>query len=344
MAHESVGVVIRLLLTFRRHRRRSDFQRFARVQVAGFAPVHNVGVGHVDLNDLRIPLRRLPLKTINLLRRKVDHVVGDVFIQLGLGRRHRLQHIAQVQAFFRALIPDLVVCLLQLRKIELFLAAVRKLDRCLLLLVLGQFVLLAGSRRRTCARLNFIAEGIHVGAPVGEHALHGEQPGRYFVDCLTRFFSLRLRILIGLVVSLLEGGVIRILLDVLLRRSRFRPRRIQKRAVAILPLLLESFPRTLAPRLVPQGPEQRRHQNHRRDQVIRGIRFTCDRVLLGVGLFRHRFLRKCMSSKSACHSERSEEPAVLARIPAHRALQSSNIEPGRNPHILDVPHKPQPHL
>src|ERR1700733_3896228 len=56
MTAECVGILIRLLLVFRSHGGRSDFYRLTRVHVTGFAPVHNVGVGNINLQNRGIPL------------------------------------------------------------------------------------------------------------------------------------------------------------------------------------------------------------------------------------------------------------------------------------------------
>ena len=292
MAHQRIGVFIRLLLTFRRHRRRSDFQRLARVHVAGFAAVDDIGICNVDLHNRRNPFGRPSFQSVDLLRREIDHVIGDVFIQLGPGRRYRLQHFTQFQAQLRALVANLVVFFFELGKGVPLLASVGEFDRCLLVLVALDFLALAGLGGIAGAGFEFVGQRIYIGAAVGEHALHGEQARAGIVKLLARLFALRLRILIGFLVGLFEGDVIRIFLNVRFRRSRLGARRVQESAVAVSPLLLEGLPGPLCPRLVPQGPEQRRHQNHHRDQVIGGVRLSCDRVLLGVGLFRHRFLRK----------------------------------------------------
>ena len=114
MAGESFGIFIGLLLAFRSHRSSSDFHRLARVHVAGLAAVHNIGFGHIDLNDCRIPVRRLLLQSVDLLRRQVDHVVGDVFVHLRLGRGHRLKHFAEFQTYLRAFVANPVISLLEL--------------------------------------------------------------------------------------------------------------------------------------------------------------------------------------------------------------------------------------
>src|SRR5207245_7157846 len=66
MADECVRVLIRLLLTFRSHYGCSDLYRFARSHVAGFAAIYDVGVGNVDLLNLRIPLGGFLAQSVNL--------------------------------------------------------------------------------------------------------------------------------------------------------------------------------------------------------------------------------------------------------------------------------------
>ncbi len=68
MADESLCVLVGLLLALGSHGRGGDLQRLARVHVAGFAAIHDVGLGHIDLHDLRIPVGRLLLQTVDLLR------------------------------------------------------------------------------------------------------------------------------------------------------------------------------------------------------------------------------------------------------------------------------------
>ena len=109
MADERLCVFVRLLLALAGHGRGRDFQRLARVHVARLASVNDVGIGHVDLHDRRIPVRRPFLQSLDLLRSQVDHVIGDVFIHLGLGCGDWLQHVAEFQAQLRPLVADFVV-------------------------------------------------------------------------------------------------------------------------------------------------------------------------------------------------------------------------------------------
>ena len=98
MADKSRSVFIRLLLAFRRQCRRSDLQRLACSHVAGLAAVDNVRIGHVYLDDGRIPIRRLFLQALDLRRCEVDHVVGNVLVHFRFGGGDGLQDIAQFEA------------------------------------------------------------------------------------------------------------------------------------------------------------------------------------------------------------------------------------------------------
>ncbi len=103
-------------------------------------------------------------------------MVGDVLIHLGLGRGDRLEHVAEFEAQLGPLVADVVVGFFQLREVEVLLAAVGKLDRGLLCFVRVDIFLLAGLRRSAGAGFEFVGQRIHIGAPVGEDALHREQP------------------------------------------------------------------------------------------------------------------------------------------------------------------------
>ena len=95
MASERPSVLIGLLLAFRRHRGGRDSQGFTRIHVAGLAPVHDISVGDVDLNDCWRPFRRFLFKPIDLLRSQVHHVVGDEFVHLRPRCGYRLQNVTQ---------------------------------------------------------------------------------------------------------------------------------------------------------------------------------------------------------------------------------------------------------
>ena len=58
MAGEGEGILIRFLFALGGHDRGRELDRLARVHVAGLAAVHDVGFGHVDLDDLGVPIRR----------------------------------------------------------------------------------------------------------------------------------------------------------------------------------------------------------------------------------------------------------------------------------------------
>src|SRR5260370_5984532 len=226
MAGESIGIFVGLLVALRHHRGGSDLQRLACIEVAGFATVDYVGIGDVDLDDLRIPVSDLALETVDLLRRQVDHVVGDVFVHLGLSRRDRFQHFAELQAQLRALVADLVVFFFELRESVFLFAAVGIFDGGLLILILINFFSLAGLGGIAGAGFVFVGKRVHVGAAVGEYALNGEQAGTGIVEFSARLIGLRFRILISFVVRLLESDVVPILLNIFLRSFRLRSRSI----------------------------------------------------------------------------------------------------------------------
>jgi hypothetical protein len=61
MADESLSIFIRPLLSLGSHRRGGKLERLANSHVAGFAPVHDIGIGNVDLLDRGIPFTGLLL-------------------------------------------------------------------------------------------------------------------------------------------------------------------------------------------------------------------------------------------------------------------------------------------
>ena len=215
MTHKRRCILVGLLLTFERHRRRGDLQRLARSHVAGFAAVHDVRLGHIDLHDLRIPVCGFLFQAIDLRRRELDHVVGDVLIHLGLGVRYRLQHVAQFKAQPRALVANFVVGFFQLLECVLLFASVRELDGRLLFLVGVQIFFFTGLRRPTFGGLDFVGQCVDVRAAVGKHGLHGQQPCAGVIEFSAGLFRLSFGVLIRLVVGLLERSVIRILFDIL---------------------------------------------------------------------------------------------------------------------------------
>ena len=106
MAGESASILIRLLLSLRRHYRGRDLKRFPRVHVAGLTPIDYVGLGHVDLHNFRVPLVRLLFQAIDLGRREVHHVIGNKVRHLGAGFGDRFEHVAQFGAQSSSLILE----------------------------------------------------------------------------------------------------------------------------------------------------------------------------------------------------------------------------------------------
>src|SRR5947208_13825946 len=109
MADKCPRVFIRLLLTSRSHDGWGDFYRLARSHVAGFAAIYDVGVGDVDLLNLRIPFSRFLAQSVNLRRREIDHVIGYVLRSLPAGFCDWLEHIPQSGAQLCALVFECVI-------------------------------------------------------------------------------------------------------------------------------------------------------------------------------------------------------------------------------------------
>ena len=89
-------------LPFDRHVRGFNDQRLARAHVAGLAAVHNVGIGDVDLLNLGIVVGGLLDQPVNLVRRKLNRVVGEIFRNFIPGFADRLENVAQLRAELRA--------------------------------------------------------------------------------------------------------------------------------------------------------------------------------------------------------------------------------------------------
>ena len=136
MAAESIGILVGLLLALGGHRGGSDFQWLPLIHVTGLATVHDIRFRHIDLHNRWNPLGGAFLQPFDLLRRHIDHMVGDVLVHLCPGGGYRLQHLAEFQAQLRALVANLVVSLLQLRKCIFLPASVRKFHRRLFAFVL----------------------------------------------------------------------------------------------------------------------------------------------------------------------------------------------------------------
>ena len=290
MADQSLCVLVRLLLAFLRHRGGRDLQRFARAHMTGLAPVDDIRLGHIDLNDRRIPVGCFLLQPVNLGRSQIDHVVGKVFVQLGFGGRHRLQNVAEFQAQFSAFVADLVVRLFEFVEIVFLPGAVRVNDRGLLVLVGLEVFLPAGFRGQAGGRLDLVRKCVDIRATVGEYALHCQQARAGVVEFLSGLSGLSRGIVAGFFPGRVERRVFRIFLDIFFRGRGLRFRRIQKCRVAVFPLFLKCLPRTLPPSLIPQSPKQRGNQEEGGDEIMRGIGLVYNRILLGDWLLRHRFL------------------------------------------------------
>src|SRR5260370_13884333 len=85
MADESVRVLVGLLFALGCHSSGRDLHGLARAHVAGFAAVDNVGFSDIDLDDGGIPVGYLLLQAVDLGWSEIDHVIGDVLVQLGTG-------------------------------------------------------------------------------------------------------------------------------------------------------------------------------------------------------------------------------------------------------------------
>ncbi len=68
MAGEGAGVIVGFLFALGFHHRGRDSQRLPGIHVAGFAAVYDIGVRHVDLHNLRVPLVGLFLQAVDLGR------------------------------------------------------------------------------------------------------------------------------------------------------------------------------------------------------------------------------------------------------------------------------------
>src|SRR5437868_12720071 len=108
MTHKSLCVLIRSLAALGRHHRRADLQRLARAHVARFTPVDDVGIGDIDLLDLRVPLGGFLFQSLDLGWREVNHVISDVLRHPGVGFVDRLQNLTQFSAYLGTLVTSFV--------------------------------------------------------------------------------------------------------------------------------------------------------------------------------------------------------------------------------------------
>ena len=216
MADEGLRIFIWFFLALGRHRRGRNFQRLARAHVAGFATIDNVRFGHVDLDDLWVPVGSLLLQSVDLLRREIDHVVGDVVVEFRFRSGCRFEHIAELKAKLGSFVANFVVSFLELLKVEFFLAAVGELDCGLLSFVSVDFLLLAGLIGGAGAGFEFVSERIHIGAAVGENALYREQTSAGIVEFLTRLTRLISGGISGFLHCRRQLYILRVLLNVAL--------------------------------------------------------------------------------------------------------------------------------
>src|SRR5581483_181395 len=215
-------------------------------------------------------------------------VLRDPLINLRLGLVDRLQQFAQLIGEPRLLVLQSGVGLFQLRKVVLLRRAVGMSDLELLVLVAVEFALLLLFAAGAAVGLNLVGERVDVGALVGEDLLHGEDIGVYARQIFFDLFAARLGRGARPLVSRVQALVLTGTLQFFLRGRRLRLHLPQVFQIAALELRLESLPRPLAVRFVPQRPEECSQQQHRRDHVVQRVRFAGYRVLLGDGLLGHR--------------------------------------------------------
>ena len=116
--------------------------------VAGLAAVDDVGIGHVDLHDLGIPLFGLLLASRRSGSGVRSTMCSEMYVgQLGAGRGHRLEHVTQFRVQLGALVFECVVFLFQLGEVVFLFVAVRELDRPGFFLYSSRSFLLAGLAR-----------------------------------------------------------------------------------------------------------------------------------------------------------------------------------------------------
>ena len=97
MAGERPGIVVGLF-PFWRHRCGGQLDGLAGPHVAGFAAIHNIGLGHIDLQDRGVQRLRFVLQTSNLCRRQVHHVLRHIPVELRFLVADWLDQLAQFRA------------------------------------------------------------------------------------------------------------------------------------------------------------------------------------------------------------------------------------------------------
>ena len=250
MAREGVCVLVRFF-ALQGHRRGRELDRFADSNVAGFAAVHDVGIRHVDLENLRHPGFGLVLQTGHLRRRQSHHVVGDVSIQQIFLLVDRFDEIRKLRAQRSALVLQVVIGFFELSEVIGLLAAIGIFDAGDFLLVVVEVLLFAGFRGLASLGLDAIGHGVDVGAAIGEYVLHGQDFGAQLVQLFVDFLDTRRGLLAGAFIGFLERLVVRAGLHFLLRIAGLRAGILEEGGVTALPLVLKSLPGALAEVLVP---------------------------------------------------------------------------------------------
>ena len=258
--------------------------------MARFAAVDDVGFRHVNLLDLGIPLFGLSLQTFDLSRREINHVLGNVLVYFCLGFSDRFQEIGEFGAQLGAFGLEVVVSFLELVEVVLLFCAIGVFDGSQFILELLEIILLALLAGCAAVRLDLVSYSINVCTTIGKNALHGKNLGAEIAEVFLNFLSTRPRLLIRLLPGLFELLVLGILSHILFGRGRLRFCGLKERAVTVLPLLLESLPGSLAESLIPQGPEERRDEDDRRDQIVQRVRLAYERVILGDWFLGHHIL------------------------------------------------------
>ena len=128
MAGEGARILVRLL-AFDRHVRCFNDQRFARAHVAGFAAVHDVGIGDVDLLNFRIVVSGLFAAVRQSGSAPAAPCCWRGIRKLFPGVTDRLENVAQLRAKLRAICFKIVVSFFQPGEVVIFLAPIRILHR-----------------------------------------------------------------------------------------------------------------------------------------------------------------------------------------------------------------------
>ena len=103
MDFQQFGVGVAGVDGFAAHGSGGQFERLARAQVTGFAAIHQVGVGDVDLADAKIELVERALGGGNGGQARVRNAIGQVLVAPGAqsrGRAHHLDAVLQQACLF----------------------------------------------------------------------------------------------------------------------------------------------------------------------------------------------------------------------------------------------------